>query len=727
MLATGALVASLLAVGASPAAALDDDSKPNALAATSACVDEAASDLMFSDVSEMHYFWAAINCLAYYKVTNGYSDGTFRPNNDVAREEMVLFMERAAAAAGADAEAVVGDFAETGSDPVNRGDMALLIARLLVAATNDESPYNVVTGPDGTFGVKDMAGTVDYFADSRRLQNRIHDSAASTLYELGVAKGTGGGDFSPSATVSRGAMAAFITRALAHTTARPEGVTIQSHAPGEVTVSVRDANFQPEANAQIDRFSIDTAKVGEAFKDDGSCGRVAPVDSNDATCEIDALDPVTGLSGDYPFSAGTPAEGGTTVWAWIGETGDKVEDGGEGLASINITEGPANPATAVTAKTDLPMGANRAAFGSTVTVTIQLVDSDGDPAGPPADGASYRVVVTRANDRNSQTDADVTAPVTHTEAVGRTTNVYNVDASGKATFTITAADPDPTDKDNADGDGSDTATNKIDRVRVSYTVTQVTGPAAGADPSDASQTVVFSDAIAKVTSGAVKTAASYLAAPTNGGSARNVVTVTVLDQYARPMRGEYVRMSSNHSSNPAVETDLSTFPIRRRTDSSGTVRIGYSYKSTGSREALVANISTINDNDTPTDTSDDTEGLAPITGAATTFNWVSPATTASANALAGVTSDIVRVADIEKRLLVVGGDASTAPVLVPYDDGDQFSVGATGAEAPTNIAAFEKALAGDKDNNDLLAVSSYDVTDPSDVASFTLTVVADTN
>ena len=61
---------------------------------------------------------------------------------------MVLFMERAAAAAGADADAVVGDFAETGSDPVNRGDMALLIARLLDAATE-----TVGTDDDGTFTV----------------------------------------------------------------------------------------------------------------------------------------------------------------------------------------------------------------------------------------------------------------------------------------------------------------------------------------------------------------------------------------------------------------------------------------------------------------------------------------------------------------------------------------------------------------------------------------------
>ena len=190
-------------------------------------------------------------------MTVGYGDGTFKPNDDVSRMEMVLFMERAAAVAGADAEDVVGDFAETGSDPVHRGDMALLIARLLAAATTKESAVNVTNNADGTFAVSGVADKDwDYFADSRRSQNRVHDSAASALYELGVAKGTGMGYFSPASTVSRGAMAAFITRALAHTTARPEGVTIQSDGPGEVVVSVRDANFHPVANAVVDVFSV---------------------------------------------------------------------------------------------------------------------------------------------------------------------------------------------------------------------------------------------------------------------------------------------------------------------------------------------------------------------------------------------------------------------------------------------------------------------------------------
>ena len=723
VLAAGALVASLFAVGAAPAAALDDDSVPNAKAATSACVGDATEDRDFSDVSEMNTFRGAINCLAYYGVTIGYGDGTFGPENDVTRGQMVLFMERAAAIAGADAEAVVGDFATTGSDPVHRGDMALLIARLLVSATTAESMPNVTNNDDGTFAVSGVTGDDwDYFADARSSLNRVHDSAVSALYELGVANGTGNGNFSPADLVSRGQMAAFITRALAHTTARPSGVTIQSHAPGEVTVSVRDANFHPVANAYIDRFSIDTAKVDEAFNDDGECGRVAAVDSNATACTIDALDPVTGLSGDYEFSAGTPAEGGTTVWAWTGETGDKIEDGGEGLASISLTERAANPATAVMISTDLPMGATRAVFGSTVTVTIQLVDSEGNPAAPPADGASYRVVVTRDTDLNQATDAEVTGPVAAADSDGLSNVVHNVDASGKATFTFTASDPDPTDSNNPNGNSGATppVPDRIDRVRVSYSVTMESGPAAPATPSDASQTIVFSDAAALVSGGSIKTATSYLAAPTNNGSAGNVVTVTVHDQYARPMRGQLVRLSSD-SDNAAN----STFPVARRTDSSGTVRIGYSHNGTGSRETLTANIRSINDqgDDDPTN---DVEVLTPIGGTTnpvtTVFNWVQNATSAST-----ITAAEVRIVDTEKRLLVVGGSATTAPLLVPYDEDDQFSVTPVGGTAGlTGVAGFEKALSDDEDNNDTVTVTSFDHEDLSDVARFELAQVADT-
>ena len=723
MLAAGALVASLLAVGAGPAAALDEDSKPNSPAATSACVGDATGDMMFSDVSEGHAFRGDINCLAYYGVTVGYGDGTFGPNADVSNEEMVLFMERAAGVAGADAEAVVGDFAETGSDPVHRGDMALLIARLLVSATDAESPVNVKTNDDGTFTVDGVAADDwDYFADSRRSQNRVSDSAASALYELGVAKGTGMGYFSPASTVSRGAMAAFITRALAHTTARPTGVTIQSDGPGEVIVSVRDANFHPVANAAVDVFSAAADKADEAFKADGSCNkaRVSAVGGNANVCEIDALDAVTGLSGDYdPGSISvTPAAGGTTVWAWTGDSGDKVEDGGEGLASVNLTA--AAPVTADSAKVtdDLADGVTRVSFGSTVTVTIQLVGAEDANAVPDEGGNSYNVVIRRQSMRNQLNDDAAPTAIAGGETV--TTQVVKVDASGKGTFTITAADPDPTDSNNANGDGSDTATNKIDWVTVSYTVTTVTGgqdvdEAISDTDSSGVQTIRFSDARGKVTGASLKPAADYLAAPSSG-SAGNVVTVTVVDQYGKPVRGHLVQLSSNHSTNPPADADLSTFPVARRTDSSGTVRIGYSHKGTGSVEALVANTSET--------AADGTITLTAIPGGTANFYWAKRAT-AEADITALATTTVVRVANADSNTLVIGGSDSAAPLIVSYDDNDQYSVGVSGSVALTDMASFEAALAKDKDNNDTVAVTSYDPADSSDVARFVLTTVAD--
>ncbi|MDE0667193.1 MAG: S-layer homology domain-containing protein [Acidimicrobiaceae bacterium] len=729
-----ALVASLFAVGAAPAAALDDDSKPNAAAATSACVGDANSDMMFSDVSEMNALRAEINCLAYYGVTIGYGDGNFGPNDDVTRAQMVLFMERAAAVAGADAEAVVGDFAETGSDPVTRADMALLIARLLVAATNDESPINVTNDDDGTFEVSTVtdAKEWDYFADARRSLNRVSDSAVSALYELGVAKGTGMGYFSPAASVSRAEMAAFITRALGHTSARPAGVTIQSDGPGEVIISVRDANFHPVANAPVDVFSARADQVDEAF-DMGSCymPRLAAVGGNAKLCEIDALDAITGLDGNYDPGAITVdvQAGGTTVWAWTGESGDKVADGGAGLASINLTE--TSPVTADSAKvtTDMAMGVTRASFGSTVTVTIQLVGANDADAVPDDGGNSYTVVVQRNTDRNIETDATPTAADATQSVV---THVLKADASGKATFEITADDPDPTDSNNADGTSGESDTFKIDRVRVTYTVSTTSGgrdvdnAISSTDGDPSAQTITFSDARGVVTGASLKPAASFLTAPTSG-SASNVVTVTVVDQYGKPVRGHLVRLSSNHSStpdSPPADADLSKFPVARRTDSSGTVRIGYSHSGTGSIEQLAANTSVTAE--------DGTETLTGIAGGTANFYWARPASTA-ADLTTLATAAAVRVFDADSNTLVIGGSTTEgeAPLIVRYDGNDQFSVAtlagtAAGTSPLTDMAGFEAQLAKDEDNNDTVAVTSFDPTDSSDVASFVLTEVADT-
>ncbi len=715
VLAAGALVASLLAVGSSPAVALDDKSKPNAAAATSACVDDATGDMMFSDVSEGHAFRADINCLAYYGVTVGYGDGTFRPNADVSNEEMVLFMERAAGVAGADAEAVVGDFAMTGSDPVHRGDMALLIARLLVAATDKDSTPNVTNNADGTFAVSTvMDKDWDYFADSRRLQNRVSDSAASALYELGVAKGTGMGYFSPASTVSRGAMAAFITRALAHTTARPEGVTIQSDEPGGVIVSVRDANFHPLANAVVDVFSVPTPRLDEAFNADGSCNipRLRGEGGDTSPCEIGAVDAVTGLSGDYnPGEITGVQPGGRTVFAWTGGSGDKVEDGAEGLASIGLTETAPQTADSAKVTTDPVFsdatatpprpGVERVAFGTTVTVTIQLVGGDNDAdAVPPTAGSSYTVSIRSESMMNQASDDLSSAPGAVTGGTTLETKTVTVDASGKATFELTAADPDPNDRD-------DDAAATVDYVTVSYTVR---GGTSGVDQVDdaishttsGAQTIRFSDAASVFRGASVTPSVKYLAAPRTG-SASNVVTVKVFDQYGNGVRGHEVVLTGDANS---------TFPIARRTDSSGTVRIGYSYNGTGVIETLTARTHDAAVTDPAT--------LVAIPGGTADFYWVAtPTVTAPATSTTVTAADLL-VADVERNILVVG-DTGSVPQMLVYDDNDQFVIGTANA----TLAAFEEQLAKrDTGATDDVGATEYSPTDASIVARFTVTVNA---
>ena len=725
VLAAGALVASLLAVGTSPAVALDEKSKPNAPAATSACVGDATGDMMFSDVSEGHAFRADINCLAYYGVTVGYGDGTFRPNADVSNEEMILFMERAAAAAGADAEAVVGDFAMTGSDPVHRGDMALLIARLLVASTTKESTPNVTNNADGTFAVSTvMDKDWDYFADSRRSQNRVHDSAASALYELGVAKGTGMGYFSPASTVSRGAMAAFITRALAHTTARPEGVTIQSDGPGEVLISVRDANFHPLANATVDVFSVPTGRLAEAFNADGSCNtpRLRGEGGDTSPCEIGAVDAVTGLSGDYdPGEIVGVQPGGRTVFAWTGDSGDKVENGAEGLASISLTETAPQVADSAKVTADPAvrpgsgaMGVERLAFGTTVTVTIQLVGgTNAADAVPPTAGSRYTVTIRSASVTNSNsTDGNLDdlgtagSPTALTDLTGGTTvdtKTVTVDASGKGTFEITAADPDPNDQD-------DETDATVDYVTVTYSIE---GGTAGTDAVDdaishtttGSQTIRFSDAPSVFRGASVTPSVKYLAAPRTG-SASNVVTVKVFDQYGNGVRGHEVVLTGSSDS---------TFPSgqrrARRTDSSGTVRIGYSYSGTGVIETLTARTEA-DDPRTVTDAST----LTAIPGGEAMFYWVATPTAAGDVAAADI-----RAVDVEKNIVVIGGSATEAPQLLVYDDNDQFVIGTANA----TLAAFEEQLAKkDTGTADTVGAQAYNPTDSTVVARFTLTVNA---
>ena len=250
LLAVCALIASLLAVGVNPATAVEETA--DHLASTSACEGEAETDRMFTDVPAGHTFRDAINCIAYHGITVGTGDGTtFSPNDDVTRWQMALFIARAMKAAGVDLGAVMdAGFTDIGdapavsrdainqltangvipeadtyrpNDPMTRADMTIFLVGFL-----DKAAPNVTITEDGVImlGTGSAAAEADdHFADVRALSSPSVDRAAAALWELGVTRGTNKAaavvdptrtpldvKYDPQSTVTRGAMAAFITR-----------------------------------------------------------------------------------------------------------------------------------------------------------------------------------------------------------------------------------------------------------------------------------------------------------------------------------------------------------------------------------------------------------------------------------------------------------------------------------------------------------------------------------
>ena len=194
-------------------------------------------------------------------------------------------------------------------------------------------------------------------------------------------------NYDPHGTVNRGEMAAFITRALAHTQARPEGVTAQFDN-GNVVVSVRDENFAPVSNVVVDLFRIDTLGLDLAFRANGTCNEAGAMDSSATTghtCEIDGTDHITDAGGDarVPLGDSVDEPGGTTVWVWTGDDEDTVDADSE-LFRLDISEeDAAEPATGIMVSTE--HGGEKAHQGSSVLYTVQLVDENGDAVGDPGE------------------------------------------------------------------------------------------------------------------------------------------------------------------------------------------------------------------------------------------------------------------------------------------------------------------------------------------------------
>ncbi len=509
-------------------------------------------------------------------------------------------------------------------------------------------------------------------------------------------------NYVPQGTVNRGQMAAFIARALAHTTVRPSGVTAQYERHEQnVIVSVRDGDFQPVSNAVVDVFHIDVPGADLAFKGDGSCGEVANLDGKYA-CEIDKTDNITGGAGDVTMSLKPPildSVHGTTVWAWTGDDEDEVDVDDTELYPLDIPGGIYEPPAMISVSNS--HGGVKAHLGSSVEFTLQIRDKYGNAA--------------------ADFDEDLTF-----------VNGIMIPLSAAVTDALPA-----------------------------YNV--LLGPVAGGgDPVDSGGfTGVFSteDSLA---SGSADVSVSvgpeplYVAANARGAATR--VKVTVVDQYGDPLPGREVRLSTSRTT-PAsqlVDTDddntVDSIVIASNkylaVDRSGSYTFGYerSGDGTGGAESdmLTADVKPWDhDGDGCTqERIDDAGDTGCIVGSATVRSATVPLTptdgmetmqwASAAGGEAAAAKQILRV-DTDTDTIFVGvvdaGDMVTDRTVevIYYDSNDRFNIVRPTAEEASpdpdavGYAEFERSLFNLKG-----FMLSWDIvgTGSRDVNGYTLTTPA---
>ena len=742
-----ALVASLFAVGASPAAAIDDKSKPDHPAPAKACLGPALEDSGFTDLGSLESAVDDINCLAYYGITTGRTDDTFDPDSNVTRRHMALFLHRTAGKmgvdlSGGDMPADFGDIAELGEDRQNaitalarngilagRSDMAFEpyaditraeMAMSLVSLIDHVSDVVSVAksgANKGLFVLGSAPGALpnDSFGDVVRTQPLHVSNAISAAYELGITTGrpAGSDTFVPDDGVPRRNMATFIVRALGHSNVRPAGLTAQRTGT-TITVSVRDAEFKPVPNAHIDAFSAATAAADGAFKADGSCrsSRVRLVDGARA-CQIDGADPITQSDGETTLAAITDVGDGRTVWLWTGDFGDKYGNDTTTSIMVDVPKGASGPITATSAavsndlaKTPAGSDVSRARFGTTVTVTIQLKGAENVNAPAPSGNPVKYSVVKTHRQGTPAVDAFGAAPLIKSDPAETVT----IGPDGSATFTLTATDSD--------------ANNPGQRTTVQAVVSPATGSDVGTAPAisdgnadtnnDGTLYFVFSDEAPVVTSVSITTGGSQ-DAPASG-SVGTAVTVSVRDQFGNPVHGTMVALFSNDETSTGDNVG-STIPRNAAEDGpreyatlrTGRVRIGYTYTGGASQESLVAIwdgfVAATTDadgvavdaqgtdgyGDTPIDVGGEVtcQGAgaagADVCSSSTKVNWVRPAPSGDSEAARNVLS-----IDAENGQLVVSNHATdTIPNAINYDSLDYFLIN----DEPKSFDDFEKEVA----------------------------------
>ena len=576
-----ALVGSLLAVGAAPVVATDGEADEPAN--YSACVGSATEWAGFEDTAGNHAE-AAIDCLAHYRITKGRASGRFDPEREVTRSQMALFLARGAGPAGialaqparqeftdlvgldahtsvairrmAQLGIMTGTSATTFSphEPVTRRQMADHLARFLQLATVGQGGLDIEGVQSGDARFEDIGNLPPDTAE-----------AVMDLFAMGIVRGTSPTRFSPEQPVTRAQVALFITRTLAHTNARPAGITVQTgrttlaaETIAPLAISVRDGDHRPVAAAAVDLFSASSWR--EAFENDGTCSVEVEAEVGDGPCRIDLVDKLTDANGNLAHDMIVSAD--TVLWAWTGDLYDRFDPDRTGVAEVEFTT--IKPASAVLLTDDLHPGAVAVPYGRSVTFTFRLVDGNGLPV------AEERTAIRIRTDQWRDG-----------ELVQRRIRSYYTDSAGEVKLTQRIRDPDP----DVDGVDSYLDINVLDssdlEVRDRSAVLILKEDDQGVD-----NRLPWSDDGAEPHALALELTAVYRQASDAGPGIPNTVRATLVDQYGDPVGGQRIHFRSNDPDGLHRDADdpvLAERHHRRTTDRLGVATVSYHRKSGASR------------------------------------------------------------------------------------------------------------------------------------------------
>ena len=513
-----------------------------------ACVGAAVAGAGFEDTAGL-FAEEEINCLGHYGITRGRSATVFAPGESVLRWQMALFVARAARAAGIvlqspaddqgftdiggvseEARNAINGLAGAGIMPgssaslfspnaaVTRGSMAVILDAFLGRARPGPGAF----GMDGDEYADVKADNFNVFDDVGVVSRLAYD-AIYRLYEAGVTEGVGDHLFGPGRNVTRAQMAAFIMRALAHTTARPAGVSVQAMKDSvlgadavELAVSVRDTAFQPVVDAQVDVFR--STEPEDAFGEDGGCvaGKVGKVGAiGVAACEVDGGDELTNAGGDVIGLSVQVRDADVTLWAWTGDLGDEYD--ADDVAAARLTVGFSKAPSQLLVTDNLEEGQTHLPFGETATVTLQIADEDQKAVAER--GKMVTVAQTVTSDDGSTSSS---------------TRGMATDADGKIVLEFTQTDPDAA------------TAGQSASVEITLSNPPQGLPLQGEDgEAFASKTITWSDEAGVPTTLTVTSRNEFVMASDEGDGAQNAVTAALADQYGNPIRGKQINFFSD--------------------------------------------------------------------------------------------------------------------------------------------------------------------------------------